>query len=44
MKLKKRIEQLIDALIEASPDQIRAVDQELDTLEQIIVEKQFDCI
>ena len=44
MKLKKRIEELIDALIEASPDQIQAVDQELDTLEQIIVEKQFDCI
>lgn len=44
MTLKKRIEQLIDALIDASPDQIQAVDQELDTLEQIIVEKQFDCI
>lgn len=44
MKLKKLIEQLTDALIDASPDQIQAVDQELDTLEQIIFEKQFDCI
>lgn len=44
MDLKTLIEQLNDALINASISEIRAVDQELDDLEHTIVERQFDCI
>ena len=44
MDLKTLIKQLNDALIDASLDEIRAVDQELDDLEHTIVERQLDCI
>lgn len=44
MDLKALIKQLNHALIDASLDEIRAVDQELDDLEHTIVERQLDCI
>lgn len=44
MELKTLIKQLNEALIDASLDEIRAVDQELDDLEHTIVERQLDCI
>lgn len=44
MELKALIKQLNDALIDASLDEIRAVDQELDDLTDIIIERALDCI
>lgn len=44
MELKALIKQLNDTLIDASLDEIRAVDQELDDLTDIIIERALDCI
>ena len=44
MELKALIKQLNDALIDASLDEIRAVDQELDDLTDIIIERALDRI
>ena len=44
MELKALIKQLNDALSDASLDEIRAVDQELDDLTDIIIERALDCI
>ena len=44
MNLKELINQLNDALSDASLAEIEAVDKELSELEHTIVERQMDCI
>ena len=44
MNLKELINQLNDALIDASLAEIEGVDKELSELEHTIIERQMDCI